>query len=370
MKSILPVVLKVLVREFYRANAGFFLLVTGLCFGFLRDVEHMALAQFFAASPVLALIPVAVWTVYAIKVILFNTAQARQPLNLFMQETALIRSSPRYVAIATSSALQLAPAFGYGLFLLLVCFQFGQWPSALVLLSAVVLLWVLVAWQVHYQLTHPYTGVKVTRLELWVNKTFQRRQVFYFPEWAARHQPVSLIGVKLFGCALLWSASKLYLGEDYDVRLMGMAASIAFSANSLVLLGLQRFNNFHFQILRNMPFTISQRLLAFAQTLILLLLPEIGVVAGYFPAGLQASAVVSVVLLGFSINVYLFGYMHRKDMKMETLTQMLFFTCIGWLLLILFSVPLLVLAVVNIAAGTWLYYRHFYQFEYSAESDS
>lgn len=362
--------LKVLVREFYRANAGFFLVVVGVCFGFLRDVEHLALAQFFAASPLLALIPVALWVTYAIKVILFNTAQTRRPLNLFMQEAALIHSPPRYLAVATSSALQLLPALGYGLFLLLVFFQFGQWPSILVLSSGLVLLWLVVAWQVHYQLTHPYGGVKVTRLQLWLNKTLQRYHAFYFPEWAARQQPLSFVGVKVFACALLWSVSRLYIGEDYDVRLMGMAATIAFSANSLLLLELQRFNNFHFQILRNMPVSIPHRLFDFAQTLTLLLLPEIGILTGYFPSGFHAGSIASVILLGFSINVYLFGYIHRRDMKMETLTQTLFFTCIGWLLLILFSMPLLAIAFFNIAGGTWLYYRHFYQFEYSAETDS
>jgi hypothetical protein len=68
---------KVLTREFYRANAMFFLVAIGFCFGFMRGAEHLALAHFFVGSTWLVMIPVGVWVMYTIKVILYNDRQIR-----------------------------------------------------------------------------------------------------------------------------------------------------------------------------------------------------------------------------------------------------------------------------------------------------
>jgi len=63
LKSIVIVLHKVMVREFYRSNASFFLVVIGLGAGFMRSNEHVALAEFFVSSPLLLLFPIIVDTV-------------------------------------------------------------------------------------------------------------------------------------------------------------------------------------------------------------------------------------------------------------------------------------------------------------------
>ena len=82
MSNIQSVLFKVLVKEFYRINAGFFLIVVGICFGFLRDIEHLALARYFTSAPVYLLIPFSVWLLYALKIIAFNDSSFRRGFGM------------------------------------------------------------------------------------------------------------------------------------------------------------------------------------------------------------------------------------------------------------------------------------------------
>jgi hypothetical protein len=59
--------MKLFVRVFYQENATFFLFVVGLAGGFMSDVEHTALAQFFISKIYLIAIPASFWILYAIK---------------------------------------------------------------------------------------------------------------------------------------------------------------------------------------------------------------------------------------------------------------------------------------------------------------
>ncbi len=83
MKALTTVLIKVLVREFYREHAVFFLMVVGLAFGFMSKVEHMFLAEFFISMPVVTLIPVGLWVVYTARIVSFNARILRQDENGF-----------------------------------------------------------------------------------------------------------------------------------------------------------------------------------------------------------------------------------------------------------------------------------------------
>src|SRR5688500_4396091 len=80
---------KVLAKEYYRLNTGFFLLILTLTFGFMSGVEHRALAEFFIASPLLLLVPISIWVVYLIKIINFNRSQVSLPQNQFLHVFSL-----------------------------------------------------------------------------------------------------------------------------------------------------------------------------------------------------------------------------------------------------------------------------------------
>ena len=81
----------ILVREFYLANSGFFLLVVAIAGGFMRGYEHIALAEFFISTPMVLCIPLTVWILYALKVANFNGERLSLQENEFVFYFPLFR---------------------------------------------------------------------------------------------------------------------------------------------------------------------------------------------------------------------------------------------------------------------------------------
>src|SRR6187551_2707599 len=118
MNIIFSILQRVLVREFYRANAGLFFLVIGIGVGFMRSYEHIALAEFFSASPTLMLVPILVWTIYTLNVIKFNRDILQRKENEFILHVTLLPSSQKWIGVLTTLFYQLIPAILYGIFLM------------------------------------------------------------------------------------------------------------------------------------------------------------------------------------------------------------------------------------------------------------
>src|SRR4051812_2823646 len=116
MKAALTVLLKVFVSQFYKANAAFFLLILGFCFGFMSGIEHKALAQFFTSSSLLLLIPIGIWVLYTIKIVLFNRHVLQQPENEFMFCFSLLPVSQQVLMLLNVLSAQMLPALLYAVF--------------------------------------------------------------------------------------------------------------------------------------------------------------------------------------------------------------------------------------------------------------
>src|SRR6187551_2903318 len=110
MNIIFSILQRVLVREFYRANAGLFFLVIGIGAGFMRSYEHIALAEFFSASPVLMLVPILVWTLYTLNVMKFNRDTLKRKENEFIFHFTLLPPQQKWIGIFATLYYQLLPA--------------------------------------------------------------------------------------------------------------------------------------------------------------------------------------------------------------------------------------------------------------------
>ena len=101
----------ILVREFYLANSGFFLLVVAIAGGFMRGYEHIALAEFFISTPMVLCIPLTVWILYALKVANFNGERLSLQENEFVFYFPLFPVITQWSLVLRAAALQLSPVF-------------------------------------------------------------------------------------------------------------------------------------------------------------------------------------------------------------------------------------------------------------------
>ncbi len=355
------IILRIISAEFYRANAMFFLVVLGLCFGFMSGREHVALAGFFVSSLWLTLIPIGIWTIYTIKVIAYNRTEVRRERNWFLYSLPLSRQRlPSYLSTVSS---QLAPAIAYGSFLALMALKGGQLLVSAVIIITLVVLTFITTFQLHRVLVFPAREELTSRPVRWIDRSFTKPIAWMLSEGIVRLQPGLIYMTKIVSCLVIYGATQLYLYDVYDERLYLMAACVVFSANLVLVYQYQRFEVVQLLLTRSLPLSFTKRVITFVLTMIILCVPEIEMLATNLPDYLGMKFYFYAI--GFGLSLFLFGYgaLYVRDATFDDFTRWIFFVSMGLLLLILFSLPLWTLVIAQSVGGIYLLYKNYYSFE-------
>ncbi|HRI78614.1 MAG TPA: hypothetical protein PLR06_03685 [Cyclobacteriaceae bacterium] len=370
MSDIQGTLVKVLVKEFYRVNAGFFLIVIGLCFGFMRGSDHVALARYCTSSPFLLMIPFLVWLLYSFQVISFNSLSIRKKENEFLLALGALPPSKIRFHLFATSLRQFLPAIAYAIFLMVIASRSQNliiiiWIAGLILIPSF-----FISISLYRKIIHPDPGVAVSFLQRKMNTLFSKPYLLFYPQWIAGRQPVLVIGTKIMACLMIVAISQLYRFDNYDERLFTMGCALSFSFNLILVFHYQRFENFHFQVMRSLPITPLNRLYSFIMIWCVLLFPEIGTILNYFPTNLSTFQLIPLVAFGLSTGILAYGLLFVKDITLESFTQFVFWICLVWIVTILFKIPAAVLTTIHLALGTWSFQKNFYRFEFNAEIGS
>lgn len=357
---------RTLTTEFYRANAMFFLVVMGFCFGFMRGPEHMALAGYFISSPWLALIPIAVWSIYALKVIGYNKDEVSNERNEFLYSLPLLSFSGKVSACITVSFGQLAPAIAYGMFLVGVAFRQSQFIQSIILALALIALLIVTTQRLYHSLLFPEKEKNTLKLIRWLDKTFAKPLAWMLSEGIVRTQPGLVYTTKIVSCLVIYGATQLYVHDVYDERLYMMAACVVFAANLAMVYHYQRFEVERLLLTRSLPISFTRRLITFLFTMVILCFPEIAMLATNLPSYIGVKFYVFAVGFGLSLEVFAYGALYVRDATFDDFTRWIFFVSMGLLLLILFALPVWSIAIVMLVIGVYLLHKNYYSFEIRA----
>jgi hypothetical protein len=351
---------RTLTTEYYRANAMFFLAVIALSFGFMRGAEHMALAAYFVSSTWLLMIPVAVWIIYTIKVIKYNNDEIRFVSNSFLYSLPLTDFKTRASAYLTVAIGQLAPAIAYGLFLISIA---RSLESTMIILTTQLAMIGITSWLIHRSLIYPQKEQTSSRPTRYLDKTFSKGPVWMYTEGTLRASAGQILTIKVITCLVVYGATQLYLYDVYDARLYLMAACVAFSANLVTVYVYQRFEIGPMSFMRSLPVTSSRRITTFILTMIILCFPEIAILATNLPGYIGVQHYLFAIVFGISLLIFGYGALYVRDATFDDFTRWIFFVSMGLVLLILFSVPAWIFAILQTTAGIYLLRKNFYSFE-------
>ena len=358
---------RTLTTEFYRANAMFFLVVMGLCFGFMRGVEHIALAGYFVSSVWLVLIPIAVWAIYTAKAITYNNKEIRTERNWFLYSLPLLKRQERIPACFGVATGQLGPAIAYGLFLAMIALQYQRFVELTMIIITLPVLIAVTVWALDHALVFPANEESISRPVRWLDKAFAKPVTWMLVEGILRSQPGLIYTTKIATCLVIYGATQLYLYDTYDERLYMMMACIAFSANLVLVYQYQRFEVVQLLLMRSLPIALVMRVRSFVITMIVLCFPEIAMLATNFPEYLSFRFYFYALMFGIALMLLGYGALYVRDATFDSFTRWIFFVTMGLLLLMLFAVPVWALAVVLGALGTYLLQRNYYLFEVNTQ---
>jgi hypothetical protein len=353
---------KVFVREFYRLNAGFFIIVITLTFGFMSGVEHKALAEFFIASPLLTLIPIAVWTVYTLKVIVFNNQRLGFTENHFLFASSQLSYPQQALAAFQSLAFQFTPVILYGSFLIAMGMKHNLIPTVTLIASAIIILISFSSFVLLRSLKTPIQEPKTSALKNFIDKNTIRPVWWIYTITVLRKEPLLFVGTKIFTGLLLFAVMQLYINQDYDERLLAMAAALAGVGNVMIMMQLQFFDFKYFTLIRNLPLTLFQRYCYVALITCIFILPEGVLIVKYSPP-LPLIELTCITLVIPALALLVYALLYLRFANEETYGRLTFALAIAHLVLILFKVPVFMFVILNVLTSWILFKSKYYTFE-------
>jgi hypothetical protein len=363
MSTITSVFIKVFAREFYRQNTGFFLIILCICVGFIRDVEHVAMAGLFLSSKLLITIPITIWLLYTLKVVLFNNQAAHKRENEFCYQFANFPHVNQWITSSWVIICQLAPVILYSLFLSTMAILHQLYSMFFIINAAVVGLITFSASVFQHYIWNPDKDVKVSRIKQWLDKNVLKPYSLICFEWLLRNESFVMLGTKAFATAIIWAIAYLYTTDVYDERLMGMGIVVAFSSNVVLLFHLHRLENKIFSITRNLPLTFFARLKNVMLTMIMLCAVEAIVISRKFMTHLSAQSILYAICFGFSILVFYYGWFFIKSRPLEKIIRQCLFITLLLIMVVLSGIPFWVLTGINMIIGMLMWQKHYYSFE-------
>jgi hypothetical protein len=366
LNTVVKPLMKVFVRVFYQENATFFLFVVGLAGGFMSDVEHIALAQFFISKVYLIAIPASFWVVYAIKIINFNQAVLQRVENQFLFNLVLFPKTQRWMLITLAVSLQFVPAVLYGVFLILFAAKQNAHEIVLVIAASLILIPASIIWLLNRALHHSGREAKIDLLSRLTNRFVKIYPVFII-EWIGRRHLLVLAITKIVSCLFLFGVLRLYVSEAYDSRLLGMAIVIVTVMGAQLIFEIHRFDNYHFTVIRQLPVSLAKRISYVVVSMVFLTMPETGIIITYFPDNLSFFNLIAALFFALSCQLFMYCLMYRKSINQEQLMKVAFVCSVIWILSILFQVPLLVMTALNAASAAYWYTRFYFDFENLSE---
>ncbi|GAB3940901.1 hypothetical protein GCM10028805_03430 [Spirosoma harenae] len=354
MSRMLSFLNRVFVGPFYARNAGTFLVVILLAFGFLSAREHKALITAALGSPFLLGLIFVLWSLYWLKTTSFVRQELRAPEHLFLQTFWLIPTPKRLTLWLVIHSALLAPILAYAVWMIQIAATYQKWDSLSAILIYVLCLIVSGAAFNDYRLRHPSPeAIQLPSL------TFKIPYELFFPTYWLRYEPLSLVLTKAFSGLLLAGVCRLYPTDDYDQRLLLIGLLMAVLGHSQVGNQIRTFERQYLLLLPNLPFSWPQRLSRHSLTHGLLWLPELLILIRNCPVEIRLDYVIWLWLTGWGWLLLMHTYAYNRDILPDRWLTGIFSGFIVGLLAIMFGLPVGTWLGLGWLGAVWFGYRSF-----------
>ena len=348
---------KMLALPFYRSHTGFFVLLYLIGFGFIRNVEHLAIASYFSANTYLLLLLMLLWLVYYLRTAFYIQHLITQSQNFYwLQQFVLFSSFNQVTWLSFTQLIINLPIAIYTLFIAVQGIILQFWGNVfLIFIFNVIVIFVPV---IFYR--RVVMGVlpeeKISKLSNWFALKWAKPKEWWFPLYMIHYKPLPLLMSKLFSGFIIITTFQLFYTDAYDWRFLAIGIFIAFYFNSILVYNHLQFETIQLSKLLNLPTSFLQRSLQHLLNLFLISLPEYLIIIRYWPLEGNYLLLLQLLFFGLSILWMLHQFMWHMNFNLQKLSAHDFLLFVTVIVLLLFSVPVYFFVAVFLAYGLLINY--------------
>lgn len=350
------------VREFFRQRAGMFFVIIAIMFGFLSGREHKAIAGFLLTDHFGMVYLFAIWILYTMFCGHFILNLWKQPSYHFVFHARLWPQSKRLGRFFLLALGFLQPLIYYGIFMFTVALQEDVLSRLWTILIFYFVLNTLLVLCAEWRVRHPVLVVekKQTAGILQIRRPVS--WIYWSIEWLFRERGVTVLICKT-GSAIAFMCTLIYYSTDvYDLRLPAIGLSLGYLLNIGLSYELFQWESAVWLWNRSLPISVTRR---FGRALLihaLIILPETLALLRYQVLSLVEG--MQLYGLGLSCIMLFHTYLYKKNGLLENTMQPVLLGFIGLTLLILYKIPILIIALLCMLYA-WFQFRKWHVSEVS-----
>jgi hypothetical protein len=364
------VLIKIFAKGFFSVNSGLllflFVVLISYCF-FIETVGHVGLlppkelafyrfiiVRTFISSPLITLIMLLFWLLYAIKSWRYVIRQLSIPNYQFLFYSTTSLSKPQQLLswFCVQSVIFL-PLIGYWVFAMVFGIIFHHYLLPGIILLYILLLTFISAILYTYSLNRLVDGAKQSYI-LQLMKNWRKPYFSLFIYHVFDRVKLGYLLAQILSILSITLASSLDVQQN--VRLAGMVILLVVTAHSFVIYQNHHFEETRLSFSRNLPFSRIKRFANLAYVYLILLLPEYIWLFSSF----DVLTAIKSLLLSLSIALLFHSLLYWSGHQMNIYLRCVFFLFFIFFLLILFNV-VEVLIPLNFLFAIILFNKHYYQ---------
>jgi hypothetical protein len=366
MNPPLNILNKVMVKQFYITNAGFFLFLLFFFFGIVQAGNiigyHLSLMHAMITSPVFLFIVMTGWLLYNIKCITFCTDRLHQSDGHFLFIARALPASKQALLFITVSTLLYLPVLIYACFLTSVSFTEKAVAVAIQVMVYQVLM-ILISSTVIYLAVNKTSEPAIIRLIAKLKKifTFKISYPAFISAYILNERKIMLLVVKIFSLLML-SIFFVRNSDSFDNDLFSIFYPISIAAHARLVFYCVDFNETLLYCNRNLPLNWLKVALTFSFTWALLLLPEAAFMLINNHGNLPFMVIILQSLTSMAMLLLFTGIAYACSLDMERYLLFVLMTYIVLLILQKSMGNLAALVAVSTLA-LMVFKAHYYSFE-------
>ena len=323
MKHTRTILFKSLVKPFYLQHVGFFAFLFLILFGAVGVVDgagifdfHYSLIQGIVKNPIMFLLLLFLWILYAIKCEQHILNSFRRPEFAFLQSLSLLENKYLYALLVYVQLLVFLPLIIYGM---IICFAgiflHAYWICWILIVYLFGICMLCVRWYA-YHIQQPGMNV-AKRPRILQTRSAESSYWKFFIRHIAENKKLLLLGIKIFSCGILFGMLANQTGSDNELNMIFLFFCIAILGHGLIIHQIRELEETRLNFYRTVPVSLAKRFYQYAIFYFILLLPEIFTIVMFTPKHLNYGHALLFLSFGYSLLLFLHCllFIHVFSMK-------------------------------------------------------
>lgn len=353
---------KTIVREFYRQNIGLLVLIVVFAGAFLSGQEHYTLSKLALQKPIILLFYGVGWTLLTIKSVFFVIRNINQPEYEFLYTIRLLSKQLQFRVLALMQLSLNLIFLIYSLYMCGVALKEHLYLSIINLVVINVLL-IFLPLVLYFQAFRKPNSKQSSTSVSFFTPNLPKHFTLFFIRYILNYQPVLFLLTKIFGWFIIVGTCYIYPTDDYDVRLFYISALIIGISGFQFASHYINFESNVFLSYRNLPLSLNKRFQNITIIAILLVFIEIIILIRNAVQLISYLNILSWVFYVISIQVILFSLEYSNHIKNENKGQVLFYSFIACILLIMFKVSVILIGFIFFVVSWIIFNKRYFLFE-------